>query len=46
MEIDPYLASLNEIADFLAFLFHEGLQYRTIVDQCYQFCFRRLLLFQ
>ena len=32
MEIDPYLASLNEIADFLAFLFHEGLQYRTIAD--------------
>ena len=32
MEIDPYLASLNEIADVLAFLFDEGLQYRTIAD--------------
>ena len=27
-----YLASLNEIADFLAFIFDEGLQYRTIAD--------------
>jgi hypothetical protein len=33
MEIDPYFASLNEIADFLAFLFDEGLQYRKIADE-------------
>ena len=46
IEIDPYLASLNEIAHLLAFLFDEGLQYRTIADQCYQFCFHQLLLFQ
>jgi hypothetical protein len=32
MEIDPYSASLRETADFLAFLFDEGLQYRTIAD--------------
>jgi hypothetical protein len=30
MEIDPYLASFNEIADFLAFLFDEGLHYRKM----------------
>ena len=46
MEIDPYLAALNEIVDFLAFLFDDGLQYRTIADQCYQFCFHQLLIFQ
>jgi hypothetical protein len=46
MEIDPYLASLNEIADFLAFLFDEGLQYRKIADECYQCCFHQLLIFQ
>jgi len=32
MEIDPYSASLKETADVLAFLFDEGLQYRTIAD--------------
>ena len=30
-QIDPYSANLNQIADFLAYLFHSGLQYRTIV---------------
>jgi hypothetical protein len=34
MEIDPYSASLKETADCLAFLFDEGLQYRTIADYC------------
>ncbi|XP_063406029.1 uncharacterized protein LOC134689987 [Mytilus trossulus] len=29
-EIDPYSASLTEAAEFLTFLFSEGLQYRTI----------------
>jgi hypothetical protein len=46
MEIDPYLASLNEIADLLAFPFDEGLQYRIIADQCYQRCSHQLLIFQ
>ena len=46
MENDPYLASFNEIADFLAFLFDEGLQYRKIADECYQCCFHQLLIFQ
>jgi hypothetical protein len=32
MEIDPYSAFLKETADLLAFLFDEGLQYRTIAD--------------
>jgi hypothetical protein len=32
MEIDPYSASLKETVDRLAFLFDEGLQYRTIAD--------------
>jgi hypothetical protein len=32
MEIDSYSASLKETADCLAFLFDEGLQYRTIAD--------------
>ncbi|CAC5402811.1 unnamed protein product [Mytilus coruscus] len=29
-QIDPYSANLNQVADFLAYLFHSGLQYRTI----------------
>ena len=29
-EIDPYSASLTEAAEFLTYLFSEGLQYRTI----------------
>ena len=29
-QVDPYKATLNEVADFLAYLFESGLQYRTI----------------
>ncbi|CAC5411063.1 unnamed protein product [Mytilus coruscus] len=29
-QIDPYTATLNQVADFLAYLFELGLQYRTI----------------
>ena len=29
-QINPYSATLNQVADFLAFLFESGLQYRTI----------------
>ena len=29
-QIDPYSATLNQVADFLAYLFESGLQYRTI----------------
>ena len=29
-QIDPYSASLSQVADFLTFLFESGLQYRTI----------------
>lgn len=29
-QIDPYSANLNQIADFLAYLYQSGLQYRTI----------------
>ncbi|CAC5409344.1 unnamed protein product [Mytilus coruscus] len=29
-QIDPYTATLNQVADFLALLFESGLQYRTI----------------
>ena len=29
-QINPYTASLNQIADFLVYLFESGLQYRTI----------------
>ena len=32
MGIDPYTASLKETAICLAFLFDEGLQYRSIAD--------------
>jgi hypothetical protein len=32
MEIDLYSASLKETAYVLAFLFDQGLQYRTIAD--------------
>jgi hypothetical protein len=46
IEIDPYFASLNKIADLVSFLFDEGLQYRNIADQCYQFCSHQLLIFQ
>ena len=29
-EIDPYLASLEDCADFLTCMFHKGLKYRTL----------------
>lgn len=29
-QIDPYSATLNQVADFLSYLFDQGLQYRTI----------------
>ncbi|CAC5386372.1 unnamed protein product [Mytilus coruscus] len=29
-QIDPYSENVNQVADFLAYLFHFGLQYRTI----------------
>jgi hypothetical protein len=48
MKIDPYSAFLKETADLLAFFLMKGCnteQLQTIV-QCYQFSFRRLIIFQ
>ena len=33
-QIDTYSASLTDCAEFLSFLFHKGLQYRTIAGYC------------